>query len=749
VKQLTQIPVWFKRLIIAVLIAFSGQLFAPLATPTSAADEQIYIVVLRPEAAAIFNTLTSGLNLNYVYSTAITGFAAKMSPALAARYARYPFIQYVVPDAPAEIAAQTSPTGVRRIGATTSDTARIDGVDDGMPVGVAVIDTGIMTSHPDLNVVGGVNFVSSSNTSNCSLGSTTNYADNNGHGTHVAGIIGARDNGIGVVGVAPGARLWSVKVLGSSGRGTISSIICGIDWVTARAGTIAVANMSLVADGADDGNCGNTNDDPFHQAVCASVAAGVTYVVAAGNDSQNAENATPASYDEVITVSALADSDGLPGGTGPGIDGAPDDGLASFSNFGADVDLAAPGENIYSTSYTGSYTTKSGTSMASPHVAGAAALYIATFGRMSPAEIKAGLIARSESWSMPNDGDGIAEGIVNVSDGPGAILPTATPTSTPTATPTSTFTPTPTDIPTSTFTPSTIPTATPTGTSTATPTETGTPTNTPIATTTHTPTATQTVTTTPSPTVTKTRTPTRTPTKTRTPTVTKTPTKTKTPARTATKTVTRTPTKTRTPTRTPTRTKTPTVTRTPTRTKTPTRTSTPTKTRTPTRTPTGTATPRSAEVQQAIGSVDAGSPEVVTGNTPETRVPYHLERGGRSRGSTSSALAVDGDLNTSWTASGRGATRAAYVWFDLGEVLPIRSIRLYLSALDESVEIAVECSNDRESWTGVTLPEPFEAGTWQEVMVGLDCRYVKISFIPAGESEQSEIGHLAEIEILP
>jgi hypothetical protein len=138
----------------------------------------------------------------------------------------------------------------------------------------------------------------------------------------------------------------------------------------------------------------------------------------------------------------------------------------------------------------------------------------------------------------------------------------------------------------------------------------------------------------------------------------------------------------------------------------------------------------------------------VTENTPgKTAVPYHIERGGRSRGSTSSALTVDGNLDTAWTASGRGATRTAYVWFDLGEVLPVSSIRLYLTGLDEGVEIAIDCSNDRESWTGVTQPESFQAGSWQEVPVGLNCRYVRISFIPTGE--QTEIGHLAEIEILP
>jgi len=116
----------------------------------------------------------------------------------------------------------------------------------------------------------------------------------------VAGTIGALDNTSGVVGMAPGARLWPVKVLNAAGSGFTSDVICGIDYVTANAGAIEVANMSLGGGGSDDGNCGQTNDDAQHEAICASVAVGVSYVVAAGNDSENASNSTPAAYDEVI-----------------------------------------------------------------------------------------------------------------------------------------------------------------------------------------------------------------------------------------------------------------------------------------------------------------------------------------------------------------------------------------------------------------------------------------------------------------
>jgi subtilisin len=241
-------------------------------------------------------------------------------------------------------------------------------------VDVAVIDTGI-ARHPDLSIAGGVN---------CSTGRS--YDDGNGHGTHVAGTIAAKDDGNGVVGVAPGARLWAVRVLDNQGSGSFSSIICGIDWVTGRAGLIEVANMSL-GGGGPESACGGS--DAMHNAICRSVRAGVTYVVAAGNEATDAKNSVPASYDEVITVSALADFNGQPGGGAAATCRADvDDTLADFSNYGKDVDLTAPGVCINSTWKGGGYNTISGTSMASPHAAGAAALYNAKNGGASPAQVQ-------------------------------------------------------------------------------------------------------------------------------------------------------------------------------------------------------------------------------------------------------------------------------------------------------------------------------------------------------------------------
>lgn len=282
---------------------------------------------------------------------------------------------------------QPLPTGIDRIDAEGS-------VNTGAGVNVAVIDTGILASHPDLagQVVGGTNCTTASG----------GYADQNGHGTHVAGTIAALNNTFGALGVAPGAKLWSVRVLDQNGAGSWSSVICGLDFVTANAprndGPIKVANLSLGGGGVSDGNCGNTNKDALHKAICRARDAGVTVVVAAGNSGSNAANFVPAAYDDaVITVSALADSDGTSGGKGSATGYGADDTFASFSNWGTPVDIAAPGVTIYSTWYKGDYKSLSGTSMASPHVAGAAALYIATHPTALWNDVRTALITQGEA----------------------------------------------------------------------------------------------------------------------------------------------------------------------------------------------------------------------------------------------------------------------------------------------------------------------------------------------------------------
>lgn len=368
-----------------------------------------YIVVLHDGAPAAAvageHARRYGASVGHVYSHALQGYSARLSDAAVRRLAADPQVAWVQPDGEVSIDAQTTPTGINRADADLSPTAAIDGVDTRVNVDVAVIDTGIDLDHPDLNVYTG-------GAKNCSTGNSAD--DGNGHGTHVAGTIGALDNGIGVVGVAPGARVWPVRVLNNAGSGTWSSIICGIDYVTYHASEIEVANMSL-GGGGSDSTCGSTTD-AIHEAICGSVAAGVTYVVAAGNEADNAANHVPAAYDEVITVSALADFNGLPGGgAAPTCRSDVDDTFANFSNFGADVDLIAPGVCILSTWKGGGYNTISGTSMATPHVTGGAALYKATHPSASPAAVKSALqAAGTTNWDTGTDPDGTHEPLLNV-----------------------------------------------------------------------------------------------------------------------------------------------------------------------------------------------------------------------------------------------------------------------------------------------------------------------------------------------
>lgn len=401
--------------VLAVGLALGGTTVAAAAAPSAldapTTQATSHIVVLDDSAAA--RTVAAahadrfGFDLRHVYTTAIRGYAAPMSATTAAAIEALPGVAWVQEDTAVSTTAQTTPTGINRSDAEVSPTARINGVDERVDVDVAVIDTGVDLAHPDLNVYRG-------GAKNCSIGAI-NANDLNGHGSHVAGTIGALDNTSGVVGVAPGARIWPVKVLTDAGSGLNSDVICGIDFVAANADQIEVANMSLGGAGTDRGSCG-AGVDAMHAAICSAVNAGITFVVAAGNDSADAKGFTPAAYDEVITVSALADFNGLPGGGAASTCRSDqDDTFASFSNYGADVDIIAPGVCIYSTSMLGRYATLSGTSMASPHVAGGAALYAATHPTATPAQVKSALQSTGTTdWSNSDDPDGIKERLLNV-----------------------------------------------------------------------------------------------------------------------------------------------------------------------------------------------------------------------------------------------------------------------------------------------------------------------------------------------
>ena len=381
------------------LAALTALVAAPAASAQPVPGAWIVTVSGDPDAAAA-RARGNGAQVDHVYRHAVRGYAAHMSATAAARLRQEAGVVSVVADQTVHADAQSLPRGINRIDGERS--SAISGNGSGTTnVDVAIIDTGIDTTHPDLNVVGGVN---------CSTGS--GYADGNGHGTHVAGTVAAKDDANGVVGVAPGARLYSVRVLDSQGSGSWSSIICGIDWVTARASTIEVANMSLGGTGRDTG----CNDGGMHAAICRSVNAGVTYAVAAGNESDNAANHVPAAYDEVITVSALADFNGVAGGgAAASCRSDVDDTFADFSNYGADVDIIAPGVCILSTWRGGGYTTISGTSMAAPHVAGAVALYKAANPSARPATVKTALqSAGTTNWITSTDPDRAPERLLNV-----------------------------------------------------------------------------------------------------------------------------------------------------------------------------------------------------------------------------------------------------------------------------------------------------------------------------------------------
>ncbi|CCB91654.1 Subtilisin amylosacchariticus [Waddlia chondrophila 2032/99] len=269
------------------------------------------------------------------------------------------------------------PNGVKRIKADTGDIYP--------EMTVAVIDTGVDPNIPDIDVVLGINFINSSKA----------QTDDNGHGTHVAGTIAAKINGRGVVGVAPGTKVIALKVLDAKGSGWMSDIIAAIEWVTEHADQIDVVNMSL-------GDLGNGTF--MHEAIQKSVNKGIVYVVAAGNSSMDiyghnrnyfkGSNFFPASYPEVMTVSAMTDTDGKPGGNGPKSSyGELDDTLAWFSNFstavhpdnpvyspGAGIDLAAPGVDILSNAPGDKLMKMSGTSIACPHAAGAVIRFISEYG---------------------------------------------------------------------------------------------------------------------------------------------------------------------------------------------------------------------------------------------------------------------------------------------------------------------------------------------------------------------------------
>ncbi|MFI7429439.1 S8 family peptidase [Micromonospora sp. NPDC049836] len=344
-----------------------------------------YVVVLKGDAVGTANSLAArtavpdraaGLAKRYggsvgtVWSAALTGYSAKMSAAQARRLAADPAVAYVEQD-----------RVVTTQGTQTGATWGLDRIDQrNLPlnstytypntasnVRAYIIDTGIRTTHSQFGgrATWGTNTVDTNNT------------DCNGHGTHVAGTVGGS-----TYGVAKGVRLIAVKVLNCSGSGSTSGVISGVNWVTSNAVKPAVANMSL------GGGASSTLDS----AVANSISSGVTYGIAAGNSSANACNSSPARVASAITVGATTSTDAR----------------ASYSNYGSCVDIFAPGSSITSAWRTSDTATNtiSGTSMATPHVVGAAALVLGANPSYTPAQVASYLTTNATTGKVTNPGSG-------------------------------------------------------------------------------------------------------------------------------------------------------------------------------------------------------------------------------------------------------------------------------------------------------------------------------------------------------
>ncbi len=555
-----------------------------------------------PAVVAANNAIQTG----FVYRNVANGFSANLTDANVAALQRDVSVQSISIDR--IVTADAFPTQISRVGGDTSPRTGIGEGGNHPEVGIAIVDSGV-GPNADLNIAGGADCTGSGNIS-----------DSSDHGTHVAGIAAARDNGDSTIGVAPGARIYSVKVL-TGDTGSVSQVICGLDWIAANSSGINVINMSLGLSQGPGPECGWSDTIPLRQAVCDVRDRGIAVVVAAGNLSTNTANYSPASYPEVTSVSAYTDTDGRTGGGGGSCFGA-DDQFATYSNYGADV--MAPGSCITSTAPGGGTVVESGSSMAAPLVAGAIGLYGGLAG-----------ITRAQSDPVVGvSGARSSELVLYVGDGsvPGrAGSATATPTRAATATPTRAATATPTRA--ATATPTRAATATSTRAATATPTRAATGTPTRVATASPTRAATTT------PTRVATATPTRaaTSTATRAPrsTATVTPTRSTTAIATATRNATATPTRAVTPVVRPTRPPRPTATPlTAARAGVSQADSTPTAQAPVTRRSRSTATPRSAQPTEVVAaSAGRDAPTVratvtatVVGSSPTAALPTETLR---------------------------------------------------------------------------------------------------------------------------
>jgi aqualysin 1 len=297
-----------------------------------------------------------GFRADHVYSAALRGFAARLTSQQMSLLEHHTLVAYVEPDGIMRTQAQEIPWGIDRIDADLSSIQAGDGQSAVTNVAVFIIDTGIDSGQGDLNVVAHVKLLPFPGVLN---------KDCQGHGTHVAGTAAAIDNDLDVVGVAPGAALAGVKVLSCVGVGSTASVIKGVDLVTANGFKPGVVNMSL----------GGAASRALDDAVTNSVNAGFFYAVAAGNENTDACDGSPSRLGPIDGVMSVAAID-------------IQEQEASFSNYGNCVDIWAPGVGILSTKIGGGTLALSGTSMASAHVAGAAALFLSSHPTATPAQVE-------------------------------------------------------------------------------------------------------------------------------------------------------------------------------------------------------------------------------------------------------------------------------------------------------------------------------------------------------------------------
>ncbi len=408
---------YWKRVALTALI---GVVSVPAATSASAGETQqneaataelvanSYIVILEEGATASIDVVMAsvpelalaatsadgshnGTRVTHRYSTAVDGFAAEMSTSAVKQLQSHPDVALVERDQIVSIDATWGQDRIDDRNLPLDGTFSATG--DGTGVHAYVIDTGLRESHNDFAGRVGQGFDA--------VGGGVN--DCNGHGTHVAGTVAGT-----TYGVAPDATVHGVRVLGCNGSGSNSGVIAGVDWVAANAIQPAVANMSL----------GGTASTALDNAIANAVASGVTMVVAAGNENQNACNVSPAREDSAITVGATTRTDAR----------------ASFSNFGTCVDIFAPGQDVTSTWIGSDSATRtiSGTSMAAPHVAGGAAIVLEANPSASPAAVGNALLSDATTGALSGIGTGSPNLLLFVGSDGDTPPPTTTP---PTTTP--------------------------------------------------------------------------------------------------------------------------------------------------------------------------------------------------------------------------------------------------------------------------------------------------------------------------